>query len=355
MDSTTPILLWYGHAPAGTPQRPVLGLALVRRAVLSAQDAGFRRIVVAVRETDLPVVRAGLHGDPRIDADLTVLEAPADASGAVEHLLPGGTGELVVALGDRVWAPGALDPLLVPLPPGLAARLLRADPGAGRGDEPSGLARVRAGRLAGLPLRRDLDPDDAVAALGGPEHVELADVVSSWLPVRRPDDVLPAETFLMESPALPPRGVLASHAVHPLVAPLSRRLARRRAPPGAFLLLALALGVGSGPLAWGGTRPGYVAAAACLAVACLLRALAGELARLGHLAAPRFARLHALVADALALSFFAGLFHGLDRGAGRVPWGTIGLGVLGACGVATLVRHLRLGTRRCGGTSSGQA
>ena len=355
MDSTTPILLWYGHAPAGTPQRTVLGLALVRRAVLFAQDAGFRRIVVAVRETDLAVVRAGLHDDPRIDSDVTVLEAPAAPSGAVEHLLPAGKGELIVALGDRVWAPGAFEPLLVPLAPGLAARLLQADPDAGRGDEPSGLARVGAERLDRLPLRCDLDAVDVLRILGGPGSVELTAVAPAWCPVRRPDDVHAAETFLMDPPVMPARVVLASHAVRPLVAPLARRLARRRAPPGAFLLLAFALGVWSGPLAWGGARAGFAAAAACLAVACLLRGLAAELARLGHLAAPRFARLHALVADALALSFLAGLFHGLDRGAGRVPWGVIGLGVLGAYVAATLVRHLRLGARPRGKTSSGKA
>jgi hypothetical protein len=79
-------LVWYGHAPAGTAFRRVAGLTLFRRAVLSAQAAGFEHVVAVVPDADERRAKAELAGDVRLRTDVLVLAAPAERDEVLRHL-----------------------------------------------------------------------------------------------------------------------------------------------------------------------------------------------------------------------------------------------------------------------------
>ena len=80
------LLLWYPHRVAGTPLLRVLGLTLAKRAVLSAQQAGFERIVIAAHPADHPGIQAEL-ADDRVHAQVELDHHPRP------------THELALALG----------------------------------------------------------------------------------------------------------------------------------------------------------------------------------------------------------------------------------------------------------------
>jgi phosphatidylglycerophosphate synthase len=343
----TPFLVWYGHAPAGAPQRVVSGLALVRRAVLSAQAAGFERIVVAVRETDLLQVRAGLAGDKRIRADVSVLEVPAQPSTAVEHVLPAGEGEVVVALGDRVWVPAVLRELLPPLAEDRDVRVLCADEGEQTDEEPSGLARVRAAQLDRLPLGRGLAFGAAAKALGGPERVERRVVGRKWRAVRVPGDVRDAETLLLRALIKPADGVVARNINRRISTMLSRYLARRSITPNNVSTVVLLIGICSGPCSWQGGWLWMALGGLCYYVSSVLDGCDGELARLKYLSSPVGIWVDTIVDDVVGLSFLVGLYHGLDRGWGHPYWGWLGIVVV-ACYVLMVLPRYWLFVARIG-------
>jgi len=343
----TPFLVWYGHAPAGAPQRVVSGLALVRRAVLAAQAAGFSRIVVAVRETDLVQVRAGLTGDKRIRVDVSIVEVPARPSVALEHVLPAAGGEVVVALGDRVWVPAVLKELLPPLADGRDVRVLCADEDPHPDEEPPSLARVRAAQLDALPLGRGPAIGDAAKALGGSERVERRVVGRPWRPVRVPADVHDAETLLLRALTKPADGFIARNINRKISATLSRRLARHPVTPNSVSAVVLLIGLCSGPFSWQGGWLWMALGGLCYYVSSVLDGCDGELARLKYLSSPVGIWVDTIVDDVVGLSFLTGLYHGLDQGWGHPYWGWIGIVVV-ACYVLMVLPRYWLFVARIG-------
>jgi phosphatidylglycerophosphate synthase len=329
----TPFLVWYGHAPAGAPQRTVSGLALVRRAVLSAQAQGFRTIVVAVRGSDVTAVRAAFFRDRRIQADVTVLEASARPLAAVEHVLPPGEPEVVVAFGDRVWVPSVLGELRAPLGEAVDARLLVA---GGTGDQsPSGLVRIRAAALERLHLVHDLGPADVEAAVADAARLERRVVGLRWRRVQRPDDVRDAETLLLRALLKPADGIVARNINRRISTTLSRYLARRAITPNMVSAVVLLLGLCAGPFAALGTYLGLALGGLCYYVSSVLDGCDGELARLKYLSSPLGVWVDTIVDDLVGLSFLGGLYFGLSRWL-HPWWFWVGVVVVG-CYVLTIL------------------
>ena len=331
-----PFLVWYGHAPAGAPQRTVEGLALVRRAVLSAQAQGFRTIVVAVRGSDVIPVRAALFRDRRIQADVTVLEASARPLAAVEHVLPAEEAEVVVAYGDRVWVPAVLGELRAPLGEGVDARVL-----VGRlagGEAPSGLLRIRAGALERLQLVHDLGPADVERAVGNAGRVAQRAVGLRWRRVQRPDDVRDAETLLLRALLKPADGIVARNINRRISTMFSRYLARRAITPNMVSSVVLLLGLCSGPFASLGTYLGLALGGLCYYVSSVLDGCDGELARLKYLSSPLGVWVDTIVDDLVGLSFLSGLYFGLSRW--LHPWWLwVGVVVVGCYLLTILPRY----------------
>lgn len=325
----TPLLVWYGHVAAGVPRRPVSGLALVRRAVLAAQAQGFDRIVVAVRETDLLEVRAGLHRDRRVHADVSVVDVPARPSEAVRHMLRPTDRELVVVLGDRVWAPVVLGRLRAPLDHGAAVRELVADE-VGPDEPPSGMLRVRLELLDRLPLTAGAATLDLAEAAAGSGRVERLVVGPRWHVVRAPEDVRPAETLLLRALKKPADGLVARNINRNMSLVLTRRLAHTPITPNQVSTVVFLLGICSGPFAAQGSWAGFALAGLCYYFSSVLDGCDGELSRLKYLGSPLGAWVDTIVDDLVGLSFLSGLYVGLHRAADHPYWMWIGFATVGA-------------------------
>jgi phosphatidylglycerophosphate synthase len=326
----TTLLVWYGHVAAGAPRRPVSGLALVRRAVLAAQAQGFQRIAVAVRHSDLLEVRAGLHADRRIRADVSVVEVPpARPSEAVQHMLRPTDGELVVVLGDRVWAPAVLGQLRQPLAAGTAVRVLVADE-AGPDEPPSGMLRLRLELLDRLPLSTGALTEQLAEAAAGAGRVERLAVGPRWRVVRAPEDVTAAETLLLRALIKPADGIVARNINRNMSLVLTRHLAHTPITPNQVSTVVFLLGVASGPFAAWGSWAGFALAGLCYYFSSVLDGCDGELSRLKYLGSPLGAWVDTIVDDLVGLSFLSGLYVGLHRAADHPYWMWIGIATVGA-------------------------
>ncbi|MCA9544646.1 MAG: CDP-alcohol phosphatidyltransferase family protein [Myxococcales bacterium] len=320
------LLLWYPHRVAGTPLLRVLGLTLAKRAVLSAQQAGFERIVIAAHPADHPGIQAEL-ADDRVHAQVELDHHPRP------------THELALALGDRVWTRAALTAIAAPLRGDATLRALVDD-----ARRPTGLFRVGARQLA----RLGLEPDRLGEALSAWPAAALEQVQAGpcVAPVGAGHPLRPAEDLLLQALRKPADGMISRHINRHISLAISRRLAKTAVRPNHITAVVAFIGVLSGPLAWyGGAYWGLALGALCYYLAAILDGCDGEISRLKALGSPLGAWLDTITDNVVCLSFILGAYGRVQADAPGRLWAWVGLVGVGFFLLTLIPRYYVMATR----------
>ena len=262
-DQIAPATLWIAAPRAGSSatRTRLLGLPLVRRAVLAGERAGFGEILVE-------------EGDAR---DLPELVAETRARVVVnEQVLPRiPAGRLVVLSGETVAQAGWLRSLAAaPVPSGAA--LLDRSAAAALDVEPQESETLPRALLAASASRgavraaAALRNSEAPSARAGAGRFELG-----------PDgDLRAAERWLLAGLLKENEGFMSRHVERRISLALSRRLARTSVSPNTMTLVSVAVGL-AGAAFFLSTRPAMEFAGALLFLLhSILDGCDGELARL---------------------------------------------------------------------------
>jgi 1L-myo-inositol 1-phosphate cytidylyltransferase / CDP-L-myo-inositol myo-inositolphosphotransferase len=251
-------ILWIVSYPGGAPSGTmILGLPLLRRAVLAAERAGFGRILV--EETAAGGVRS------------LVAETRARVLGRMDSVPDLGSGRLVVLSGSVIpqvrWLRDlrqkAVEPRRLVLDPGCAAVLETND---------------LRGAVSILRQRGARAPFDALSALFPaaaplPPSGERFEITGA-------QDLGRAEDWLLQSLIKETEGFMSRHVERRISLALSRRLASTRVTPNAMTLVSVAVGLAGAGL-FLSSRPGVELVGALLVLAhSILDGCDGELARL---------------------------------------------------------------------------
>ena len=236
-------------------QTPLLGIPLVRRAVLSANRAGFERVFVVGGAAAANGVLDGTGA------------RPFPREGADSALPPG----RIVLLPDRVaatpeWMRGARSAALEP------GRLYPLGPGAiVDAEDPAPLSRALA-RASGLAA---IEADWAAALPAG-----VTAALAPPVEVRTEADLADAERQLLRGLVKKEDGILTRLVSRKISLAVTRRLARTAVTPNAMTLVCLALGLAAAACFASPAWPRQVAGGLLFLLHSILDGCDGELARL---------------------------------------------------------------------------
>ncbi len=322
-------------AKAERARMVVSGLDLVERAVLTAQEAGLR-VVILVGHQERHLVTRRLSLNPRVRQRPEVRDL--GDWGWCGHLEADGVERVLVGTADRVWTRALLPAVLsADLPEGGLA-LVGLGPGLPEREEDfaglvvasPGLAREVAGAMArGFPALREFAADRGASVVS---HRGFALVMG-------PRDLWAAETVLLQSLVKPADGIVSRSINRKISLSLSRYLARSRVHPNMVTAVVLLIGLASGPFAALGTGTGFLVGGLLYYLAAILDGCDGELSRLQFLGSDLGAWFDTVTDDLTALSFLAGLYVGLYRA--HQSWWWLLLGGVAVAGnlVAVLLRY----------------
>ncbi|HJW14209.1 MAG TPA: hypothetical protein VJ776_05915, partial [Thermoanaerobaculia bacterium] len=218
--------LWIASRTTGVdPGTPLLGLPLLRRAVLAGERAGFSRILV--------------EGIPGQDLGDLIAETRAEILHAADPAPELPQGRLVVlsstVVGQTRWLrelrlmpvePGRLE-----LDPGCAAILDTEDPGAA-----VSVLRGRGGQDALETLSRRFPP--ASGHLSSRDRFEIAGT----------PDLRRAEDWLLRGLVKDTEGFMSRHVERRISLAISRRLAGTRVTPNAMTFVSVTVGLAGAAL-----------------------------------------------------------------------------------------------------------
>jgi len=275
---TALILCPAGDGPSAT-ERPMLGLTVGERLLLTLAKAGVRRIAFAGT--------GPRPFSPRARLEVVPLES---ASGNDPFLLV--PADLVVD-SSLVQSPEKLSQSL-PL------RLLPSSAWSG---------------IAADPDRwlKDLGPGEAGSGRGF--AVRVTDHSAAAL----------AERSLIASLHKAADGVISRNLNRKISTAITRRLAPFRIRPNHVTVVVFLVGILSGPFALLGTYLGFAAGGFCYWFSAVLDGCDGELSRLKFMATPLGAWLDTVIDDLVGLSYITGMYVGLSSTAVHPYWTWIGI------------------------------
>jgi phosphatidylglycerophosphate synthase len=249
--------LWIAWAQAGAdPLTPLLGLPLLRRAVLAAERAGFSRLLVeepegrdlaaTLAETRAEIVRSGAPSPEISPGRLVVLSS---AIVAEKRWL------------KELWEM-PVEPDRPEIDPGCAAVVETADP-----------AKV-------VSLLRGRGHRDAFEALAAffPAAGELSS--DDRIPVARPEDLGRAEKWLLRRLIKDSEGFMSRHVERRISLAISRRLASTSVTPNAMTVFSVGVGLVGAAFFLGTASWAPLAGALIVLAHSILDGCDGELARL---------------------------------------------------------------------------
>jgi 1L-myo-inositol 1-phosphate cytidylyltransferase / CDP-L-myo-inositol myo-inositolphosphotransferase len=249
--------LWIPSEAAGVdPGTPLLGLPLLRRAVLAGERAGFSRIVVEEAGRDFTGLLAETGAGVLRAAD----PAPDLPPGRLVVLSPNVVGQTRWLRELRLMPvePGRLE-----LDPRCAAILDTEDPGAA-----VSVLRGRGGQDALETLSRRFPP--ASGHLSSRDRFEIAGT----------PDLRRAEDWLLRGLVKDTEGFMSRHVERRISLAISRRLAGTRVTPNTMTLVSVAVGLAGAALFLSPSAWAPLAGALLVLAHSILDGCDGELARL---------------------------------------------------------------------------
>lgn len=250
--------LWIAQAADGVdPEAPLLGLTLLRRAVLAAERAGFSRILVeGISGHDPAADLAGTRAEVLRDAD----PAPVVNSRRIVVLSP-----LVVP--EKKWLKELRQ---MPVEPGV----VEVDPGCAAVVESENPARV-------AEILRRRGREDAIEALSRGFAGSTGSLSSSdRFLIAGPEDLPRAERWMLARLVKDTEGFMSRHVERRISLAISRRLARTKITPNQMTLVSVGVGVAGAALFLSTRRWAPLAGALLVLAHSILDGCDGELARL---------------------------------------------------------------------------
>jgi len=302
------ILVWYKHSFKGAPLVEVLGLSLAKRAVLSAQAAGFKDIVIVVHPQDMALTKKEL-ADSKIKAKVKLLTEAQSLSKTIEMSGIDSSNEVAVVLGDRVWTAPAIKALTKPLE-GASVRLV-CDNSSDRFC--TGLFRVETTQINKLPLSGNCTEallnktfNDADT---NPDTIDIATLAFSAARIEENTNLRAAENILLRALKKSADGVVSRNINRKISLFLSRRLAKTAMRPNHITAVVAGIGLFSGFSNYFiGGYWGFLIGGLCYYISAILDGCDGEISRLKYLGSSLGAWLDTIVDDLVCLSFIVGLY-----------------------------------------------
>ncbi len=333
-------LLLLGDAEAC--RRPILGLSLVQRLVLTAQQAGLERVVLLVPEAERERVLRAFAEHPRSAGPPPVIALESLPAG----LAPLGLSpqdEVLLGRVDRVWLRGLLESMQEPL--GAAEAVALACRGLQlpeREEDWAGLLRLRATALeaavgalrAGVHALRRWARETL-----GDEACALRTAEGSFELLRSEGDLGAAEDLLLGSLVKKTDGAISRNINRKISLTISRQLARLPVLPNHVTGVVLLLGLASGPIAARGDHWGFALGGFLYYLGAILDGCDGEISRLKFLGSALGTWLDTITDDLSALSFLIGLYWGLHTLFGGWIWALLGIVAVAGNLTAVILRY----------------
>jgi phosphatidylglycerophosphate synthase len=250
--------LWIARSEGDVdPETPLLGLTLLRRAVLAGERAGFSRIVVEPENegraaTNVTATRA----EPLRDGD----PAPALGSGRIVVLSPS-------VIAEKKWLKELRQ---MPVEMGV----LEVDPGCAAVLETGDLAEAENV----LRARRGEDAIEALAKRFPRAASELSS--RDRFSIGGPADLRPAERWMLARLIKDNEGFMSRHVERKISLAISRRLAPTAVTPNQMTLISVGFGIAGAALFLSANRWAPLVGALLVLTHSILDGCDGELARL---------------------------------------------------------------------------